>query len=66
MTTNEYYDLREMIGIKSQVSKKVDDLRAILNDYPNMRYKTLKECLEFLEERSLTFERDIRKYLGVK
>lgn len=66
MTTNEYYDLREMIEIKSQISKKVDDLRTILHDYPNMEYKTLKECLEFLEERSLTFESNIRKVLGVK
>ena len=66
MTRQEYYKIREKIGIKQQVQtflKYVMDMREI---YPQFSQMTLDEIFEYLNQKESVWELEIQKDLNVK
>ena len=66
MTRQEYYNIREKIGIEQQVQtflKCVMDIREI---YPQLKQKTLDEIYEYFNQRETFWELEIEKDLNVK
>ena len=66
MTRQEYYKIREKIGIKQQVQtflKYVMDMREI---YPQFNQMTLDEIFEYLNQKETVWELEIQKDLNVK
>ena len=66
MTRQEYYKIREKIGIKQQVQtflKYVMDMREI---YPQFSQMTLDEIFEYLNQKETVWELEIQKDLNVK
>ena len=66
MTRQEYYKIREKIGIKQQVQtflKYVMDMREI---YPQFNQMTLDEIFEYLNQKESVWELEIQKDLNVK
>ena len=66
MTRQEYYKIREKIGIKQQVQtflKYVMDMREI---YPQFNQMTLDEIYEYLNQKETVWEVEIEKDLNVK
>ena len=66
MTRQEYYKIREKIGIKQQVQtflKYVMDMREI---YPQFNHMTLDEIFEYLNQKETVWELEIQKDLNVK
>ena len=66
MTRQEYYKIREKIGIKQQVQtflKYVMDMREI---YPQFNQMTLDEIYEYLNQKETVLELEIQKDLNVK
>ena len=65
MTRQEYYKIREKIGIKQQVQtflKYVMDMREI---YPQFNQMTLDEIYEYLNQKETVWELEIKKDLNV-
>ena len=66
MTRQEYYKIREKIGIKQQVQtflKYIMDMREI---YPQFNQMTLDEIYEYLNQKETVWELEIKKDLNVK
>ena len=66
MTRQEYYKIREKIGIQQQVQtflKHVMDMREI---YPQFNQMTLDEIYEYLNQKETVLELEIQKDLNVK
>ena len=66
MTRQEYYKIREKIGIKQQVQtflRYVMDMREI---YPRFSQMTLDEIFEYLNQKESVWELEIQKDLNVK
>ena len=66
MTRQEYYSIREKIGIQQQVGtflKNVMDIRKI---YPQFKQMTLDEIYEYLNQKETVWELEIQKDLNVK
>ena len=66
MTQQEYYKIREKIGIQQQVQtflKYVMDMREI---YPQFNQMTLAEIFEYLNQKETVWELEIKKDLNVK
>ena len=66
MTRQEYYKIREKIGIKQQVQtflKYVMDMREI---YPEFNQMTLDEIYEYLNQKEIVWELEIKNDLNVK
>ena len=64
MTRQEYYKIREKIGIKQQVQtflKYVMDMREI---YPQFSQMTLDEIFEYLNQKESVWELEIQKDLN--
>ena len=66
MTTREYYNILEKIGIQQQVQtfiKYVMDMREI---YPQFKQMTLDEIYEYLNQKETVWEIEIQNDLNVK
>ena len=66
MTRQEYYKIREKIGIQQQVQtflKYIMDMRKI---YPEFNQMTLDEIYEYLNQKETVLELEIQKDLNVK
>ena len=66
MTRQEYFSLREMIGISDGISKMITNLAEILEKYPHLRDRTGNEIKEFLFDRGVYFENLLRERLNVE
>ena len=66
MNRNEYFEIREEIGILNNVSKFLNYVREMTEIYPQFRTMTLENIKDYLDEREVYWEQDIQKKLNVE
>lgn len=66
MTRDDYYSLREIIGIEEGIMRRVQAVNDIMKAYPNTKSMTLEEIKDFLWERYIVFSARIQKTLNVE
>ena len=66
MTRQEYYKIREKIGIKQQVQTFLKYVMDICEIYPQFSQMTLDEIFEYLNQKETVWELEIQKDLNVK
>ena len=66
MTRQEYYKIREKIGIKQQVQTFLKYIMDISEIYPQFQQMTLDEIYEYLNQKETVWELEIQKDLNVK
>ena len=66
MTRQEYYKIREKIGIKQQVQTFLKYVMDMCEIYPQFNQMTLDEIFEYLNQKESVWELEIQKDLNVK
>lgn len=66
MTSQEYNEIREDIGIQQSISEKIEWLRLIIEAYPNLADKTLSKVKDFLTDRRAAYEMKIKNTLKLE
>ena len=66
MTRQEYYKIREKIGIKQQVQTFLKYVMDMCEIYPQFNQMTLDEIYEYLNQKETVWELEIEKDLNVK
>ena len=66
MTQQEYYKIREKIGIKQQVQTFLKYVMDMCEIYPQFNQMTLDEIFEYLNQKETVLELEIQKDLNVK
>ena len=66
MTRQEYYKIREKIGIKQQVQTFLKYVMDMCEIYPQFNQMTLDEIFEYLTQKESVWELEIQKDLNVK
>ena len=66
MTRQEYYNIREKIGIQQQVQTFLKYVMDICEIYPQFSQMTLDEIFEYLNQKETVWELEIKKDLNVK
>lgn len=66
MTRQEYYKIREKIGIKQQVQTFLKYVMDMCEIYPQFNQMTLNEIFEYLNQKETVWELEIQKDLNVK
>ena len=66
MTRQEYYKIREKIGIKQQVQTFLKYVMDMCEIYPQFNQMTLDEMFEYLNQKESVWELEIQKDLNVK
>ena len=66
MTRQEYYKIREKIGIKQQVQTFLKYVMDMCEIYPQFSQMTLDEIFEYLNQKESVWELEIQKDLNVK
>ena len=66
MTRQEYYKIREKIGIKQQVQTFLKYVMDMCEIYPQFSQMTLDEIFEYLNQKETVLELEIQKDLNVK
>ena len=66
MTRQEYYKIREKIGIKQQVQTFLKYVMDMCEIYPQFSQMTLDEIFEYLNQKETVWELEIQKDLNVK
>jgi hypothetical protein len=58
----EYFDIKEDFGVLQIIAKRIDAIRELLDTYPLLRDRPVKDVEDFLYERY----RDVENRLGEK
>jgi hypothetical protein len=66
MTKNDYYELKELMGVVQTISQQISTIRDIRQIYWETDEMTPKELEEFLWDRKHIIENKIEQKLGVK
>ena len=66
MTQQEYYNIREKIGIQQQVQTFLKYVMDMCEIYPQFNQMTLDEIFEYLNQKETVWELEIQKDLNVK
>ena len=66
MTKNDYYELKELMGVVQTISQQISTIRDIRQIYWETDEMTPKELEEFLWDRKNIIENKIEKKLGIK
>ena len=66
MTQQEYYKIREKIGIKQQVQTFLTYVMDMRKIYPQFNQMTLDEIYEYLNQKETVWELEIKNDLNVK
>ena len=66
MTRQEYYNIREKIGIQQKVQTFLNYIMDMRKIYPEFNQMTLDEIFEYLNQRETVWELEIEKDLNVK
>lgn len=66
MTRQEYFDIKEEIGIHENIQKFMKYVQDMLEIYPQFREMTLNDIDEYLDKKELEYELDIQKKLNVE
>lgn len=66
MTLQEYYNIREKIGIKQQVQTFLKYVMDMCEIYPQFNQMTLDEIYEYLNQKETVWELEIKNDLNVK
>ena len=66
MTLQEYYNIREKIGIQQQVQTFLKYVMDMCEIYPQFNQMTLDEIFEYLNQKETVWELEIQKDLNVK
>lgn len=66
MTKNDYYDLKELMGVVQTISQQISTIRDIRQIYWEADEMTPKELEEFLWDRKNIIENKIEQKLGIK
>ena len=66
MTQQEYYKIREKIGIKQQVQTFLTYVMDMRKIYPQFNQRTLDEIYEYLNQKETVWELEIKNDLNVK
>ena len=66
MTRQEYYKIREKIGIKQQIQTFLKYVMDMCEIYPQFNQTTLDEIFEYLNQKETVWELEIQKDLNVK
>ena len=65
MTLQEYYNIREKIGIQQQVQTFLTYVMDMRKIYPQFNQMTLDEIFEYLNQKETVWELEIKKDLNV-
>ena len=65
MTLQEYYNIREKIGIQQQVQTFLTYVMDMRKIYPQFNQMTLDEIYEYLNQKETVWELEIKKDLNV-
>ena len=65
MTRQEYYKIREKIGIKQQVQTFLKYVMDICEIYPQIKQMTVDEIYEYLNKKETVWELEIKKDLNI-
>ena len=66
MTRQEYYNIREKIGIQQRVQTFLKYIMDMSEIYPEFNQMTLDEVFEYLNQKETVLELEIQKDLNVK
>ena len=66
MTSREYYNIREKIGIQQQVQTFIQYVMDMREIYPQFKQMTLDEIYEYLNQKETVWETEIQNDLKVK
>ena len=66
MTKNDFYELKELMGIVQTISQQISTIRDIRQVYWEIDEMTPKELEEFLWDRKQIIENKIEQKLGIK
>ena len=66
MTRQEYYNIREKIGIQQQVQTFLKYVMDMCEIYPQFNQMTLNEIFEYLNQKETVLELEIKNDLNVK
>lgn len=66
MTKNDYYELKELMGVVQTISQQISTIRDIRQIYWEIDEMTPKELEEFLWDRKHIIENKIEQKLGIK
>ena len=66
MTRQEYYNIREKIGIQQRVQAFLNYIMDMRKIYPEFNQMTLDEIYVYLNQRETVWELEIEKDLNVK
>lgn len=66
MTKNDYYELKELMGVVQTISQQISTIRDIRQIYWETDEMTPKELEEFLWDRKHIIENKIEQKLGIK
>ena len=66
MTKNDYYELKELMGVVQTISQQINAIRDIRQIYWETDEMTPKELEEFLWDRKHIIENKIEQKLGIK
>ena len=65
MTLQEYYNIREKIGIQQQVQTFLKYVINMCEIYPQFKQMTLDEIYEYLNQKETVWDLEIKKDLNV-
>lgn len=66
MTKNDYYELKELMGVVQTISQQISTIRDIRQIYWETDEMTPKELEEFLKDRKHIIENKIEQKLNIK
>ena len=66
MTKNDYYEIKELMGVVQSISQQISTIRDIRQIYWETDEMTPKELEEFLWDRKHIIENKIEQKLGIK
>ena len=66
MTKNDYYEIKELMGVVQSISQQISTIRDIRQVYWEIDEMTPKELEEFLWDRKHIIENKIEQKLGIK
>ena len=66
MTKNDYYELKELMGVVQTISQQINTIRDIRQIYWEIDEMTPKELEEFLWDRKHIIENKIEQKLSIK
>ena len=62
----EYFDIKEDFGVLQIIAKRIDAIHELLDTYPLLRDRPVKEVEEFLCERYRVIENRLGEKLNMK